>query len=460
MVIGQYEEGRDVNEQPNQPTSEPALKREAGLFQVVTYGVGNIIGAGIYVLVGEASGLAGGMIWVAFLVGATVALFTGLSYAELSSMYPKAASEYVYLGRAYGNRLLSFLTQWTMLITEMVAAAAVSIGFAGYLSSAFVVPELPVAAILLIILTLIAIGGVRESLRLNTVLSLVAVAGLLIVIAAALGKVGSTSYTSSPNGIPGVLGATILVFFAYIGFDNMSNLSEETKEPEKNIPRGLLIAVAITTILYVMVGLATVSLAPLQELALSDAPLAYAVSTVLGPFAYDLLTAIALFTTFNTVLVLLIVSSRIIYGMAKEGALPRVLGKINKHTRTPLIASTITLIIALAFLPLGKVGVVAKVTSFGSLLTFALVNIALLHLRRVAPLIRRPFKAPLSMGWVSITALLGLVSGIALLSQFDWLSIVLGLTLPVSGMLLHLLVGRRSILRIDGVLHQPHEVHR
>ncbi len=447
-----------MSRHPNPPTSEPVLKREAGLFQVVTYGVGNIIGAGIYVLVGEASGLAGGMIWVAFLVGATVALFTGLSYAELSSMYPRAASEYVYLGRAYGNRLLSFLTQWTMLITEMVAAAAVSIGFAGYLSNEFVVPELPVATILLIVLTLVAIGGVKESLRLNTVLSLVAVAGLLVVVAAALGKVGSTSYTSSPNGIPGVLGATILVFFAYIGFDNMSNLSEETKDPEKTIPRGLLIAVAITTVLYVIVGLATVSLAPLQQLALSDAPLAYAVSTALGPFAYDLLTVIALFTTFNTVLVLLIVSSRIIYGMAKEGALPNVLGKINRRTRTPIVASAVTLIIALAFLSLGKVGVVAKVTSFGSLITFALVNLALLHLRRVAPRLRRPFKAPISLAWVSITALLGLASSVALLSQFDWFSVVLGLTLPASGMLLHFFVGRKSILGIDSTIHQPHEI--
>src|SRR5712692_11014765 len=161
--------------------SDPVLKREAGLFQVVTYGVGNIIGAGIYVLVGEASGLAGGLIWLAFLVGAFVALFTGLSYAELSSMYPKAASEYVYLGRAYGNRLLSFLTQWTMLITELVAAAAVSIGFAGYLSSALDVPVEPVASTLLVVLTLIAITGVKGSLRLNTILSLVAITGLLVV---------------------------------------------------------------------------------------------------------------------------------------------------------------------------------------------------------------------------------------------------------------------------------------
>jgi len=427
------------------------------LFQVVAYGVGNIIGAGIYVLVGEAAGLAGGMIWLAFLIGAVIALLTGLSYAELSSMYPRAASEYVFLGRAYGNRLLAFLTEWTMLVTEMVAAAAVSVGFAGYLSNEFSVPELPTAAVLLVVVTLIAIGGVKDSLRLNTLLSLVAIGGLAIVVFAGIGKIGSVSYSVSPYGLSGIIGAAALVFFAYIGFDNMSNISEETREPEKTIPRGLMIAVGITTVLYILVGIATVSLASLEGLASSDAPLAYAVSAPLGPVAYDVLTVIALLTTFNTVLVLLIVSSRIIYGMARERALPSFLGRISKRTRTPMIASVIILAATLAFLPLGKVGIIAKVTSFGSLLTFALVNIALLHLRRVAPHLRRPFKAPVSIGWVSITALLGVISCMALLTQFDWLSITLGLVLPFSGLTLYLLMRRRNILQTDSAIHQQHE---
>ena len=444
-------------------TSEPtvpSLKREAGLFQVVAYGVGNIIGAGIYVLVGEAAGLAGGTIWLAFLVGAIIALFTGLSYAELSSMYPRAASEYVFLGKAYGNRLLAFLTEWTMLVTETVAAAAVAVGFAGYFASEVIVPELPTAAILLIALTLIAMAGVRASLRLNTILSLVAIAGLAIVVFAGIEKFGAVSYTSSPTGLMGVIGAAALVFFAYIGFDNMSNISEETKEPEKTIPRGLLIAVGITTILYVLVGIATVSLASLDGLANSDAPLAYAVSSPLGPFAYDLLAVIALLTTFNTVLVLLIVSSRIVYGMSREGALPKFLGRLNKRTRTPIIASILILAITLAFLPLGKVGVIAKVTSFGSLVTFALVNVALLHLRRVAPHLQRPFKVPGSIRWISLSAILGVISCIALLTQFDALSVTLGLVLPFSGLVLHLLMRGRISFHTDPAIHQPHELTR
>ncbi len=346
-----------------------------------------------------------------------------------------------------------------MLITELVAAAAVSIGFAGYFSSIFQVPELPVALGLLVVLTLVAVGGVRESFRLNTVLSVVAIAGLLIVIAAGLDRFGSVSYTYSPNGLNGVLGAAVLVFFAFIGFDNMSNISEETKQPEKIVPRGLLIAVTVTTVAYGLVGLAVVSLVPWRELSMSTAPLAYAVSADLGPTAYGLLSTIALLTTLNTVLVLLIVSSRIIYGMGREGALPGVLGKLNKRTSTPAVASLIALLVALSFLPLGKIDVVAKITSFGSLLTFTLVNLALLHLRRVAPSTSRPFKAPLSVGWVSITALLGMISCILMLTQFDTLSFGLGLLLPLSGAIVYSFIGGRMTTGTDPALHEQHEKH-
>jgi len=437
---------------------EPTLAREAGLFQVIAYGVGNIIGAGIYVLIGDASGLAGGAVWLAFLVGAVVALFTGLSYAELAAMYPRAASEYIFLGRAYGNRTLSFLTQWMMLVTEVVAAAAVALGFAGYFMTVVQVPLVPTAAVLLILLTVIASTGIKQSLKLNTVLSVVAIVGLVVVVGAGIGKLGSVSYVSSANGIPGVLAATVLVFFAYIGFDNISNLSEETSEPEKTIPKALLASLALSTLLYVLVGLASVSLVPWPQLAASEAPLALAVSSVLGRSGSDFLTIAALLTTLNTVLVLLLVSSRILYGLGREGALPRPLGWVNKKTRAPVVASIVTLAIALAILPLGQIGAIAKVTSFGSLLTFALVNLALLHLRRVAPRLARPFKAPLSIGWVSVTGLLGLVSCLALLTQFDWVSVGLGLCLPLSGMMLDLAMrGKREITTLDPDLHQPHE---
>ena len=441
----------------NMQENATGLRREVGLFQLVAYGIGNIIGAGIYVLIGAASGLAGNQVWLAFLVGAVIALFTGLSYAELAAMYPKAASEYIYLGRAYGSRILSFLTEWIMLITEIVAASTVSLGFAMYFQSVYQMPLLVVAAVLLVGLTVLAILGIKQSLMVNTVLSIIAIIGLLIVIGAGIPKIGSTNYMVSPNGWQGIFSAAILVFFAYIGFDNIANLSEETKDPYRTIPKGLLIAIFITTILYVLVGITAVSLVPWQELSASNAPLALAASAALGPIAFGILTLAALFTTLNTVLVLLIVGSRIIYGMAREGALPEFLGRIGKTSGAPYMASIATLVVALLFLSLGGIGIVARITSFGSLLTFALVNLALIHLRKVAPNLKRPFKAPLSIGWLSVSGLIGLVSCFALLTQFDAQSALLGMILPVSGIVVYVFYKKDKILAVDATLHEPHE---
>ncbi|MDE1828540.1 MAG: amino acid permease [Candidatus Micrarchaeota archaeon] len=440
-----------------QSRTEPKLKREVGLAQLVFYGVGNIIGAGIYVLVGGAAGLAGNAVGFAFLIGAAIALFTGLSYAELAAMYPKAASEYTYLGKAYGNHFLSFITQWMMLATELVASAAVALGFAQYFQSVLASPTWLVAIVLLAILTLIGITGVKRALRFNTVFSIIAIIGLLIVIAAGAPRFGSVNYAYSPGGLTGILGAAALVFFAYIGFDNIANLSEETKNPQKTLPRGLLISVAISTVLYVLVGIAAVSIVPFQQLATSNAPLASAASGAFGPVAYDIITIAGLLTTLNTVLVLLIVGSRIIYGMSREGVLPRVLGRVNPRTRTPIFASLATFAVALLFIPIGNVGEVAKITSFGSLLAFILVNTALLHLRRTAPHLKRPFKVPVNIGWVSVTALLGVITSFALLTQFDLQSALLGMSLPISGVILYLLFNHGKIFAIDSRLHQHHE---
>lgn len=441
---------------PQEEAAGGALPRQLGLLQVVTYGIGNIVGAGIYVLVGDAAGLAGTSLWASFIVGAFVAAFTGLTYAELASMYPKAASEYVYLGRAYGSRLLSFITEWTMLFTEIIAASAVSLGFAGYLKAITGVPQVPAAFALLALLTLVASVGARYWLRLNTMLSIVAIAGLVVVISTGMTKLGSVNYTIAPNGITGIIGAAILVFFSYIGFDNISNIAEDTKEPEKTIPRGLVIAVVATTLLYVLVGIASVSLVSPDRLASSQAPLAVAASSALGEYGFLLVSIIALLTTINTVQVLIIVSSRIIYGMAREGALPSLFCTVSRNRKTPVSALLLTFLVAIAFLPLASASAIGKVTSFGALVTFALVNLASIHLRRVAPHVQRAFKAPLNVGWLPVSTTLGLLSCLLLLTQFDRLSMLLGLFLPLSGFLTYVAFARRGIFEVDRSLHEEH----
>lgn len=441
------------------PSEQSALRREVGLWQLVAYGVGNIIGAGIYVLVGEASGTAGGMVWLAFVIGAGIAALTGLSYAELGAMYPRAASEYVFLGRAYGSRILAFLTEWTMLLTEVVAGSAVAIGFAGYLHGMTGAPGLPTALLLILALGALTLLGIRGSLFLNTVLSLVAIAGLVFV--SLLGLLKPTpgvvpGHGTAPFGFEGVLAAAALVFFAYIGFDNITNLAEETKDPQRTIPRGLMLSVALSTILYVLVGLAVTALAPWQELSRSEAPLALAASKALGTPAFHILAIAALLTTANTCLVLMTVSSRIVYGMAREGALPAAAGRVSR-TGAPYLAVIVVVFAMAGFLAMGSTGAIARVTSFGSMFTFALVNLAMLHLRRVAPNLARPFKAPLSLGWLSISGLLGLISCLVMMTRFDGKSVLLGLLLPVSGVVVYALYRPPHAPEAAEPLHEPHE---
>ncbi len=421
-----------------------SLRREIGLFPLVAYGLGNIVGAGIYVLIGPAAVLAGGAIWFSFLLGAIVALFTGLSYAELASMYPKAASEYTYVGRASGSRPLSFVTEWTMLVTEIVAASTVAIGFAEYFTSVLPFPPMLIAALLLILLTAIVSFGIKGSLRINTALSMIAILGLILVVAGGLGKLGNINYTYSPNGFSGITAASILIFFAFIGFDNIVNLSEETKNPKKTIPRGLLISILISTMLYVLVGIVVVGTVPLSSLGTSEAPLALSARTTIGPVADGFIIIAALLTTFNTALVLLIVGSRIIYGMSEEGALPKMFKSLNRFGE-PFVASILVLAVALSFLSLGSIKDVALVASFGSLLVFALMNFSALRLRLAAPSAPRAFRAPLSIGWLSVTALLGAATCIALLVQFNPRIMLLGITLPLSGFGIYLIFDRRGL---------------
>ena len=436
-----------------------ALRREAGLGQLVAYGVGNIIGAGIYVLVGEACATAGGMVWLAFLVGAAIALLTGLSYAELGAMYPRAASEYVFLGRAYGSRTLAFLTEWTMLATEVVAGSAVALGFAGYLHDLIGAPVVPGAIALILTLFGVTLFGIRGSLALNTALSLIAIGGLVFVGLLGFLKTApeaAPGYLTAPFGASGVLAAAALVFFAYIGFDNITNLAEETKDPQRNVPRGLMLSVLLSTLLYVLVGFAVTRLAPWTELAKSEAPLALAASRALGRPGYVVLAFAALSTTLNACLVLMTVASRIVYGMAREGALPAAAGRLNSRG-APFFAVVVVAIAMMAFLVVGSSAAIARVTSFGSLMTFALVNLAMLHLRRVAPSLERPFRAPLAIGRLPVTGLLGLISCLAMMTRFDAISIALGLGLPISGIAVRLFHHPRHPPAGVEPLHEPHE---
>ena len=413
------------------------MKREIGLFSVTSWGVGIILGAGIYVLIGEAAGIAGNSVWLSFIIGAVVASLTGLSYAELSSVFPRDAAEYVYVKIACGCEILSFMVGWLTILTGIISASTVALGFAGYFQGLFGIPRVLAALILIAVLSFVNFLGIKESTRMNILFTFVEAAGLALLIAIGLSSLGRVNLLEAPNGSSGILSAAALVFFAYLGFEDIVNIAEETKKPEKTIPRALIISVVITTFLYVLVALISVSLVDWRTLGLSNAPLASVASQVLGENAFTVMSIIALFATSNTVLIMLVVGSRMIYGMAKEGAFPKVLSRVDPRKGTPRVAILATLLASVIFLFLGDLELVASLTSFGAFITFAFVNISLIYIRYRRADLKRPFRAPLNVGRFPVTGFLGLLTCLFLVSQFNVMVILAGSAFLLMGVVLY-----------------------
>ncbi len=408
---------------------KPKLKRTLGLFETTMYGVGLILGAGIYVLIGRGAEIAGNSIWLSFVVGAIICAFTGLSYCELTSRFPKESSEYLYTKKAFGSKSFSFLVGWILLLAGSVSATAVALGFGEYFAKLFamsfsLVPI--VAGLLIILLSFINFWGIKESAHLNVIFTIVEIGGLLLIIAIGLFHFGSVNYIETPSGIAfanfaPIMAAAALVFFAFLGFDEMPKLVEEVKDGYKTMPKALIYALLISTVLYILVALSAVSVVPWDKL--KEAPLSSVVGTVWGTNGMVLMSVIALFATFNTVLAILIGFSRLLYGMAAEHGLPDALAKIHPLRRTPYISVFSIMVLSLFFLLLGDISVLASVTDLGIFLVFFVTNLSLIALRykdsKLGVNLSHRFRAPLNISWFPVTALLGLVSVLTLMLQFE-----------------------------------------
>jgi APA family basic amino acid/polyamine antiporter len=397
------------------------LKRHMGLFQVTMYGVGLILGAGIYVLIGEAAGIAGDAVWVSFVFAAIVAVIAGLSYAELSSLFPKAAAEYTFIKNSFKSNFLGFIIGWLTAVTSIITCAVVALGFGGYLAEFIDIPIVVSAILLLGALSIINFFGIRESSWTNIVLTLVEAAGLLIII-----YVGFTyatpepvNYFESPTGLSGIVIAFVLIFFAFVGFEDMANVAEEVKRPSRNIPKAILLSISITGVIYILVSLAAVRVVSWQDLGASAAPLAAVAERAIGTGGQVLLSSIALFATTNTVLIILIAGARILYGMASDRSLPLSLGKIHFKTKTPWIAVIGMMLTSMAFAFVGDIVLVANISVFAIVITFGMVNLAVIVLRYTQPTIERPFRVPLNVGKFPILPLFGLGFSVYMGFQFE-----------------------------------------
>jgi len=440
------------------------LKRELGLWYATLFGIGLILGAGIYVLVGRAAGLVGDAVWMSVAFSGLIAVFTALSYAELSSMFPFASSTFRYVAEAFpANRLLAFLAGWLLFFGAVSGAATASLGFASYFValSGQIGLLVPASLALLALLTLLNWWGIKESAALSSIFTLVEAAGLLIVIALGflkpLRQPSYFSFNPSVDPLVAVMVGAAIFYFAYTGFEFQPTLSEETREAERVMPKAIVLATAVTTMLYLAVSLAAVRLMSWEELGVSKAPLADAVSRVWSE-AGSLLMVIALFATTNTSLGFLVSASRLAYGLAREDVASPRLGLVDKRRRTPHVSVALSGLIAAfvilitEYLPevagwklrIGGfeyqlIDLVGKTSSLAVLMAFLLVNASLIALRVRKPDAARPFRVPLSIGRVPLLPAIANVLIIAFLavSFNDWIVWLSTLLVMVLGCLLY-----------------------
>ena len=376
---------------PGASAALPALRRSIGPFQLTLYGLGGMLGAGIYALIGKAAGAVGNAVWLSFAVALIAALLTALSYASLASRYPRAGGAAYVVEKAYGVPLLSFTVGLALVCAALTSVATQSQVFAAVLLDLTGLARLPVWSIALgfiAILGGIVARGIRESMWVNVACTLVEAGGLLLVIAVGFSAWGSVDYFESPAtqgsfdfALLIVQGAS-LTFFAFIGFEDTVNVAEECRDPERTIPLGLILATTIAALLYMGVAISAVSVVPSGELSAAASPLTEVVSRAAPAIPAILLTIITLFAVANTALVNYVTASRQIYGMARQGLLPARLGRVHRRTQTPHIAVAG---VALLLVPLALAGTIADLAAATVLLLltiFTVVNCALAVLKR------------------------------------------------------------------------------
>ncbi|MBP1928225.1 APA family basic amino acid/polyamine antiporter [Methanolinea mesophila] len=417
------------------PPARPALKRELGLLQVTAAGVGIILGAGIYALIGEAAGLAGNAVWLAFGFSAVVALLTCFSYAELSSMYPRAAAEYEYTRQGFGPEA-AFLIGWLIIFSGVVGAATVAIAFSGYFQALFPMPAFLPGVGIILVLAAILLYGIRETAWLAISFTIVEAGGLVAIIIAGIPFLGSIDYLEMPLGVQGLFSAAALVFFAFMGFEEMVKFADETRKPATVIPRALMLAIGICIVLYVLVSISAVSVVGWEALSASDAPFVTVAGAAWGADASVVISVVALFATSNTVLLMLLAASQITYGMASAGSLPEQIAFVHPGRRTPWVAVLGVSVAAICFTVPGDLGMVANVTNFLLFVTFLVINATVIVLRYRSPGLERPFRIPLAIGRLPVLPVLGILSSVFMIAQLTLPVIALGVGIIVIGVLI------------------------
>ena len=401
--------------------ADTSLRRAIGPRLLLLFIVGDVLGGGIYALVGEVGAETGGAIWAAFAVALAAALFTAASYAELVTKYPRAGGAALYVHRAFRSPFLSFMVAFAVMSSGITSASALARAFGGDYLSAFVdVPIVLTAICLLLAISLVNFAGIEESVKLNVGFTMVEMAGLLLIVLIAIVAVGQgdadTGRAFEFKEGSSVLGATLagaaLAFYALVGFEDSVNVAEEARDPSQVYPKVLFGGILIAGVTYLLVTIGASMVVSTSDLASSDGPLLEVVEQ--GPLNIPekLFSAIGLLALANGALINMIMASRLLYGMSEERVVPQPFGLVHRGRRTPWFAIAFTSALAMVLVSTGDLGSLADTTVALLVVVFAVVNVAVLVLRR-DPVSHQHFRTP------TVAPVIGVAISIALLTQIE-----------------------------------------
>ncbi len=404
-----------MDREKSSPGTDAGLSRSLGLTLITLYGLGNILGAGIYVLIGEVVGAAGMGAPMAFIMAAIVAALSAFTYGELAARFPVSAGEAVYVHEAFDLHWLSMTVGLLIAAAGMVSAATLARGFAGYFQVLVDLPDALLIVCVVVVLGFIAAWGIKSSVRIAATLTIIEAGGLVMIVAVAGGNLDTVPENlprmlllEGDSTLSGLVLGAFLAFFAFIGFEDMVNVAEEVERPERNLPLGILIALCVSTVIYLLVVLAALTSVPMEKLAESKAPLALVYQHATGGSPV-VISSIGLLAVVNGALVQIIMAARIFYGMSVNGWLPRVLGTVNPRTRTPVTATMVVIVIVVTLALWFPLVGLASTTSFLVLTVFGVVNLTLVALKRRQPEAAGVMPCPLWVPVAGATASFGLL---------------------------------------------------